>query len=89
MGIALGLYSVFNNLFFWGTAFFWKLTCSGSKLLIGCAFLVTIDPFLAAYVTSIHLFSWVVLFNTYYYLEVCITSLDVTVPVAVVSVVSG
>ena len=46
--IALSLHSV-NDLFFHDTALSWKLTCSGNKLLIGCALLATIEPFLAAY----------------------------------------
>ena len=88
-GIALELHSVFNDLFLQDTALFWELTWSGSKLLIGCAFLATVEPFLVASVMSIHLFNGVVLYNCYYYLEISIPSLDVTVPVDVVSVVSG
>ena len=78
---------VFIDLFFWDSALFWKLTWSGSKLLLGCAFLATIDPF----VSLCHvycLFSGAVLYTCYYHLEVCIMLLDMTVPVAVVSVVS-
>ena len=86
-GIALSLHSLFNDLFFRYSALFWKLTWSGSKLLIGCAFLATIDPF----VSLCHvycLFSGAVSYKCYHYLEVCIVLLDMTVPVNVVSVVS-
>ena len=82
-GIALSLHSVFNDLLLRDTALFWKLAWSGSKLLIDCAFLATNEPFLAAYITSIHLFSGLVSNNCYYYLEVCIASIDVTVPIDV------
>ena len=59
-----------------------------SKLLIGCALLAIIEPFGSS--CHVHsLFSEAVWCNCYYYLEVCITSLDVAVPVAVVPVVAG
>ena len=60
----------------------------GSKLLIGCVFLATIEPF-GSFCHSYCLFSEVVSYNCYYYVEVCIASLDVTVPDAIVSAVSG
>ena len=59
-----------------------------SKLLIGCALFATIEPFDSFY--HVHsLFSGAVSYNCYYYLEVCIVSLDVAVPVDVVSVIAG
>ena len=61
-----------------------------SKLLIGCALLATLEPF-GSFCHVNSLFSGAVLCNCYYYREVCITSLDVAVPVTVagVSVVAG
>ena len=86
-GITLSLHSVFNDLFFWGSALFWKLIWSGSKLLICCAFLATIDPF-GSLCHIYCLFSGVVSYKYYYYVEICIMLLDMNIPVAVVSVVS-
>ena len=46
-GIALSLHhSVFNDLFFQDAALFWEFTWNGSKLLIGCAFLITTEHYL-------------------------------------------
>ena len=51
--ITLCLHSVFNDLFFRVSALLWKLTWSGSKLLVGCAFIATMDPFGSFHVMSI------------------------------------
>ena len=87
MGITLSLHSVFNDLFFRDFALCWKLTWCFSKLLSSYVFLATLEHF----VSFCHVYclsSVVVLYNYYYYLDVCIASLDVTVPVTVVSVIA-
>ena len=47
-GIVLSLHAVSNDISFGIVLFIGKLTWSGSKLLISCAFLVTIDPLAAS-----------------------------------------
>ena len=90
-GIALSSYSLFNDLFLGDSFLLLMLTWSGGKLLILICydFLATVDNRVFWQLVSPLLpNNWGGLYNCYYYLEVCIVSLEVTVPVAVVYVVA-
>ena len=86
-GITLSLHSVFNDSFFRDSALLWKLGVV-SNIFIGCALLTKIERF-GSFCHVHSLFSGAISYNCYHYLEVCIDSLDVAVPVAVVYVVAG